>query len=127
VAPNAGAVDVDPPNPEQNIMQLSHYTGLFIICDLQCIPCGIAEIAFHTSQVSGLISFQTVPPHLRWEAVLVVTRPTKDYLHSSEISGINRENIEKVSSYGFKRTHVALLMPAQYSVHLPLRMSLLTG
>jgi len=37
---------------------------------VQHIPCGIVEIAFHTSHLSGLISFT---PHFQLDAILVVT------------------------------------------------------
>jgi len=42
--------------------------------------CRIVQIASRTSQVSGLISFP-VPVCLHWEAVLAMTRSTKDCLH----------------------------------------------
>ena len=90
---------------EMNLMNYVRQMWVHIIT-LPCIECGIAEIASHSSQVSGLISFLNSPSHLHWEAVLAVTRPTKDCLHSSEFSGRDGENIQKLCSCGFRWTRV---------------------
>jgi len=45
------------------------------------IQCGTDETASHTSHLSGLISSLNSPSRLYWEAVLGVTRHTKDWTH----------------------------------------------
>jgi len=63
----------------------------------------MVETASHTSQLSVLISLLNSPSHLQWEAT------KEDCLHWSDFSGWDGENIEKLNSCWFRRTHVARL------------------
>jgi len=66
---------------QANVCWCNHSTMQWLRNWACYIQSRIDETASHTSQLSGLISSLNSPSRLYWEAVLAVTRHTKDWTH----------------------------------------------